>query len=122
MATNGACTITEVTFGSMKSATFAWTAGADGGVSGFFTSAMFDGEVCAVTSVPGSPAPTSYTLTILDNNGLDILLGSGVTRSATLSESLTKPGGAVASSKLQLVVAGAGAGTGAKGMVYVFIR
>lgn len=120
MATDGAVVITEQISSSMKLVKFSWTSGADGGVNGFTTANAFDGELCLAVTVPGSPAPTSYTVQILDNNGVDLLAGTGTTRSTSNTEYLTKPKGAVAWSTLQLVITGAG--SGAKGVVYTYIR
>jgi hypothetical protein len=121
MATDGSVTYTEQTSFSMKLVKCVWTAGNDGGVSGFFTVNAFDGEVSLCTVIPSAVnVPTVYTVSVLDNNGLDLLIGSGTARSATLTQTLTKPGGAVSMSKLQLVVTGAGAG--GQGILYIFIR
>ena len=122
MATDGSVTYTETTFSSMKLVKCAWTAGSDGGVNGFLTKASFDGEVSLCTTVPsGTAVPTNgYNASVLDNNGLDLILGTGASRSSTVIQSLTKPGGAVANSPLQLVITGAGAG--GQGTLYIFIR
>ena len=123
MPTDGTInTLTEVTYSSVRSVLWSWTAGADGGVSGWWTTNTFEGEVCVVGTTPGGVpyVPTSYTVQILDADGFDILIGSGVGRSTTVTEYLYKPGGATSTSKLQLVISGAGAGT--KGTVKVCIR
>ena len=134
MATDGTVAITEQTFGSMKCVAWAWTSGADGGVSGWLTgtpsgdvgvSAVpggYNGEVSLCATVPGAGgnAPTAYTIQILDNNGLDLLVGAGTARSATTTQYLTKPGGSVANSQLQLVIASAGANK--QGTAYIYIR
>ena len=123
MATDGSVVITEVTYSSMKLVTFAWTSGADGGVNGFSTTkADYSGEVSLVVTVPGTSGsqPTSYTVSVIDSNGIDLLCGGGTTRSTTLTEYLKRPLGAVGSSALSLVVTGAGAAK--SGTVYVFLR
>lgn len=47
------------------------------------------GFLMLVRTIPGTPAPTSYTLTLLGDRGIDILGGKGAGRSATAGERIT---------------------------------
>jgi hypothetical protein len=70
--------------------TFAWTSDSGGSatvVSGFPVS----GRIERVVFDPGSPAPTvDYDVTLVDENGVDVLAGQGtnVTLSATVSSAV----------------------------------
>ena len=87
------------------------------------TAAVFDGKLLhLVTSPSATKVPaTNWDLTILDNNGIDILAGSGQNRSSGSTQHLlSSTMGAIAGSRLRFVVANAGA-TG-EGSVYAYIR
>lgn len=68
--------------------TVEWTSDASGDATDEFD---FDGQIYRVVTTPGAGglAPTTlYDVTLLDEDGHDILGGAGANRSATVSEQL----------------------------------
>ena len=122
MAAVGTTTLTETTFSSVKRIKFAWTSDASGNVSGTPTAGTYDGEVIAIETIPGTggTVPTTYTITVQDADGNDVIAGLGTTRSTTATEWLKKPLGAVAASTLTLTIASAG--NAKTGIAYLWIR
>ena len=118
----GTATYTEKQIGTTKLLKCAWTCDSSGVVSGTASTEVYDGEIIELATVPSATdAPTdSYDLTILDDNGLDVLAGTGADRSATNTEYVVASLGAVASSKLTVTIANAGASK--KGTVYLWVR
>lgn len=74
----------------VKYLTLAWTSdAATGAVSGIPSTTVIDGEILRVTTAPGSPAPDDlYDLTLIDQDGADVLAGKGANRSSTLTQTL----------------------------------
>jgi hypothetical protein len=122
MAAVGTTTLTETTVGSVKRVKFAWISDASGNVSGSPTAGIYDGEVIAITTIPsgGGTVPTTYTITVKDADGNDVLCAGGTTRSTTATEWLKKPLGAVTLSTLELGISGAG--NAKVGTAYIWIR
>ena len=118
----GSATYTERKIGTVKQLKCAWTSDASGNVSGIASSRTYDGQVLMVATVPSaSAAPTDlYDLTVLDDNGLDVLAGAGVDRSATVTQYVVASLGAVAISTLTITIANAGIST--QGTVYIWVR
>ena len=118
----GTATYTERAFGSVKLIKCAWTSDASGVVSGTASSKVYDGQVLELVTVPSATAaPTDlYDLTVLDDNSLDALAGTGANRSATNTEYVVASLGTVASSKLTITIAAAGAAK--QGTVYIWVR
>lgn len=111
--------------------TFSWVASAGGAVSGIL-SELINGTIVKVVFNPGSPTPSAaYDVTLLDDNGLDVLAGQGANLSETTTTAVC-PGipfkdgtttGVVEvaiNSKLELQVANAG--SGGAGAVIVYVR
>ncbi len=122
MAAVGSITLTEQTFTSIKLVKFAWTSDASGNVSGIPTVNSYEGLVLACVTVPtgGGTAPTAYTFSIQDANGVDVLAQAGTARSTSAQETLKAPLGVIALSTLTLVLASAG--NAKQGTVYLFLR
>ena len=123
MPTAQVVTITENTFGSIKRIVWDWACTDGGAVVGSVTTAVFDGEILALVTVPdgGADAPTdNYDITIKDANGVDLLAGQGANRHTSNTEYVTSGFIPVAMSKLTLAVANAGDAN--KGTVYLYIR
>ena len=124
MAAVGAITLTEQVTGTVKKVTFAWTSDAAGIVSGIPTTAFFSGAIDRLVTVPsgGGTAPTAlYDIVINDDDGTDVLMGSGANRSATATEQvLASSLGYMANSKLTLGITNAGASK--QGTIYLYIR
>ena len=112
----------------IRELTLDWLSDADGNVSGIDTEKFNEGEILKVAFVPdgGDTAPTTlYDVTLLDANDIDILLGRGADRSATvtvvivpiLNDGQGTPqyfGRNFTIGPLELVVAAAGAANGGK--------
>jgi len=99
----------------------AWVSDASGDVSGTNTAKNYSGTVSRVHFIPSATAaPTAnYDVTILDDDGVDVIDAQGADRSATLKEAITGFG-EVMGSELQLVVANAG--NAKEGIVVIHIR
>ena len=123
-----ACTITEETFSTVKKIKWVWVSAADQTVGGALvnttTTEAYSGSIERLVTVPAAApnAPTDdYDITILDEDGVDVLLGAGANRDETNTEQIAAANlGIVANDKLKLTVAAAGAGKG--GTVYLYIR
>jgi len=124
MAVVGAVTIQEETFSSVKKITFSWTSSAGGIVSGTSTTNAFSGEIRRLVTVPGTAgdAPDdNYNVTVVDEDGTDVLMGGGLLRdTANTEQVLASSLGCVANDKLELRVAAAGNSN--KGVVYLYLR
>lgn len=121
----GTVTITEETYGTIKKIKFAWTAGTVGeaGTASGQTTHVYSGKILGLATVPaGAPdAPTSYGITVTDEDSMDVLMGAGAGRSATATEYVLSTSlGAVANDKLTVNISGAG--TNKKGIAYLYIR
>ena len=122
------CTITEETLGTVKKIKWVWVSAADGTVGaalvGTTTSEAYSGECLRLITVPATGADQpddNYDITILDEDGVDVLIGAGANRDELNTEQVIASSlGAVANDKLKLTVSAAGAGLG--GTVYLYIR
>ena len=125
MAAVGAVTYSEETYGSVKKIAMAWTSSADtGAVSGTLTTGSYNGAIERLVTVPGLVAAQpddNYTVTVLDEDGTDVLMGAGASRDETNTEQvLASSLGCVANDKLELRIASAG--NSKTGVVYLYIR
>ncbi len=125
MAAVGTAVYTEETYGTVKKITMAWTSSADtGAVSGTSTTNAFSGEVIRLVTVPataGDAPDDNYNVTVLDEDGTDVLMGAGAARdTANTEQVLGSSLGCVANDKLELRVSAAGNSN--KGTVYLYIR
>jgi hypothetical protein len=122
----GTMTITEEVWGTVKKITAAWTAGTAGeaGTASGTTTEVYSGEVRRLVTVP-AVAPDvpsdNYSVTALDSDGTDVLMGAGASRDEANTEQVNASSlGIVANSKLTIAIAGAGAGK--KGIVHIYVR
>lgn len=124
MAAVGTVVYTEERQGSVRKVAMAWTCSAGGAVSGTPSTYQYSGEIVRLVTVPGAAAaaPTdNYDVTILDDDGTDVLMGAGVDRdTANTEQVLAASLGYIANDHLNLVVANAGAAK--SGTVYLYIR
>ena len=110
--------------GTLRRLVFDWTSHTDGTVTGTSPTSAIIGKIAACITIPGAGgvAPTTlYDVTVINDDGFDVLGGKGADRSATLPEQFV-PGvpfgtGAVAGvglvavhGTLELRVANAGSG------------
>lgn len=120
----GTVTITEEAHGTIKKIALVWTSDASGDVSGTLTTLAYTGAIERLVTVPagGGSAPTdNYDVTLLDEDGVDVLMGAGANRDTAVTEQVLRTSlGVVANDRLALVVANAGATKG--GTVYVYLR
>lgn len=114
-------TLAENTQHSLKLIKWAWTSATDGTVSSQ-TNGDFTGFIKGCFTDPGATAPTAaYDVTILDEDGIDVILGNGADRSATATEFIKAASASmVFESKLTLTIANAGAEK--TGTVYLYIQ
>ena len=114
--------VTEAVHASMKKLRFAWTSDASGDVT-IASAEVYDGKVEVLETNPdGGAAPTdNYDIVVNDGDGDDVLLGAGANRDTANTESVASSSlGAVAGSKLTLIVANAG--NAKQGVVILFVR
>lgn len=103
---------------------FTWTSSSGGAADGA-TAGYYTGELIRVVQVPdgGGTQPTdAYDLTLLDDDGVDVLfgLGANVSNAAASQKHGIKDGlGAVVGSLLTLHVTNAGNAKGGKTIVYI---
>lgn len=118
-----AVTITEAIHKSIKKITFAWVASGAGVASGA-TSEIYDGEIIRLVTVPGlalAQPDDNYKVEVLDDDGVDVLMGAGANRDETDTEQVLGTSlGCVGYSKLTLSVSVAGATTA--GTVFLYVR
>lgn len=121
----GTVVLTEETHGTIKKVKFAWTSGKNGdaGKADKTTEEAYSGKILGLCTVPDAVAvPTAdYDVRVLDEDGIDVLMGAGADRSDTVTQYVLSTSlGAVAYDTLTLEVRNAGAEK--KGIVYLFIR
>jgi hypothetical protein len=119
----GTVTVTEEAYSAVRKVKFAWTSDGAGAADGA-TTGDFSGKIEALVTVPngGGTQPTDlYDLTVVDDDGTDVLSGAGANRSnASTQVVLSASLGIVANDRLTLHVTNAGAAKG--GTVYVYLR
>ena len=99
---------------------FSWLSDASGDAD-LITPLEYNGTISRACFIPdGAAAPTDlYDVTVLDEDGCDVLDGQGADRSATLKQAIVGFG-EVMGQKLQLVVANAG--NAKEGVVVLHVR
>lgn len=108
---------------SVKAVKFDWTAHSDGVVSPVTTTGAYTGKVVVFTTDPDAgTAPTdNYDITIIDNQGVSVIGTAGADRdTANVEQVLSASLGAVVQSPLTFSVANAG--SGGKGVAWVYIQ
>ena len=125
MASSGTCTITEETVGSMKKVKWVWTTSSgQAAAASRVTSNTYNGAVQRLVTIPdASSAPSaSYSVTVLDQDSTDILMGAGGSRAAAATEQkLAASLGVIANDTMTLNVTSMGSSSTA-GTVIVYIR
>jgi hypothetical protein len=91
-------------------------------VTGSVTTNKYTGEIVRLVTDPGATAPTAnYDITILDEDGIDVLVGAGADRSATATEQVLGSSlGIIFNTTLTLEIATAG--DAKNGTVYLYIK
>lgn len=120
MAT-GTVVTTEITHKPVKLIKWVWTSTNPGAIAGDTTDNVYTGKILGLATDPSATAPDdNYNVEVFDDNGLDVLIGSGKLRDTADTEYVAEASlGAVVESKLTLSVDTAGA---AKiGTVYLYI-
>jgi hypothetical protein len=142
MADLGTVTVTEETFSHVKKISFAWESedgGGDAGKATKTTEESYTGQIARVVTIPdGTDAPSdNYDVQLLDEDGVDALLGAGADRDTANTEQIVAlnsepsvlwegsgvlgaPLGVVANDQLTLSITSAG--NAKKGVVHVYIR
>jgi len=118
----GTVTVLEEVHSSLKKVAFAWLSSAGGAADGG-TSLPYTGVLERLVTIPdGTDVPTAaYDVTVVDEDGADVLMGAGANRSASAIEQvLASSLGVVANDVLTLHVTNAGAAT--RGTVILYLR
>lgn len=121
----GSVVISEEAFGTIRKIKFAWTSGsgAEVGTASGQTTKVYSGKILGLATDPGGTAPDdNYTVEILDEDGMDVLMGAAVANRDTANTEyiLSASLGAVANDKLTLNISGAGSAK--VGIAYLYIR
>jgi hypothetical protein len=123
MADAGTVTVTEKRTGTVKKITWVWVCDASGNADKQ-TVAPFDGKLIAFETIPagGGSAPTDlYDITVVDDDGFDVLAGGGQNRATGSTQIVAETSlGAVGNEKLYLHVINAGNAKG--GTVILWLR
>jgi hypothetical protein len=122
MADAGTVTVAEERDATLRKITWTWTSSA-GGAADLQTANAYTGALVRLVTIPSAgSAPTAlYDITLLDEDGVDVLAGAGIDRSATLTEQVAATSlGCVANDKLYLHITNAG--NAKAGTVIVFLR
>lgn len=120
----GTLTITYQNHRTVKKITFDWLSDADGDVSATHTTYL-SGQILRVVFDPdgGGTQPSDlYDVTLIDDNGVDVLdgLGANLSNATTTSEVPVFETPAAIDDLLELVVANAGNAKG--GLVILYMR
>jgi len=117
-------TLTEESFGSVKSVYWAWTGGTAETALGSCTTALFyNGKILYFVSNPGANVKADYSISVLDKSDNDVLARAGLNHGATTTVTICESSlGAVANSQLELVVQNAGSAGTEVGEVWLYIR
>lgn len=109
-----------------------WTSHTDGTVSASNvarTTGYYSGFLTHVETDPdGTDVPTAYTLTVLNDQGTDLLCGAGTARSTTANEIVqptpnSTPGPVMFSgTRLELQIASAGSGKKGRAILHFILR
>jgi hypothetical protein len=123
----GTVTFSETIHGTVKKLVATWTSGDAGGDAGnatATTTAVFDGELLGMTTIPGTAgdAPTdNYDITLKDSAGHDVLIGAGKDRDTLNTEHVARASLAGAPcSPLTFLVENAG--NAKKGVAIFYLR
>jgi hypothetical protein len=122
MAVAGTVPVSEERSGRFRKITWAWTCTAGGSaIKG--TPHTATGKLVRLVTVPAAAgdAPTdNYDVTILDQDGTDVLMGAGANRDTADTEQVAQASlGIVVNDTLELNVANAG--NAKKGTVYLYL-
>lgn len=119
----GTVTLTEITHTSVKKVSFDWTSSAAGAADGASTE-YYTGSIERVVTVPdsGGTQPTDqYDVTVLDDDGADVLFANGANRSNVNTEQIAASNlGIVVNSKLTIHVTNGGNAKG--GVLHLYVR
>lgn len=126
----GSITASECRSRTVRSVSLAWVSSAAGAVSGI-QSPQISGEILRVVFAPGAGGvqPTNlYDVTLLDQDGFDVLAGLGANRSNANKEQVTPLTGDGTTTNQRIAVDGtlelqvANAGNAKEGSVTVYFR
>lgn len=111
MAAVGTTTISRAAAGKRRKLIFDWVSDASGVVSGTPTASPVVGTIVQIITNPGAVAPTdNYDITLIGDEGQDVLNGAGVDRDTANTELVMPTAGIpVPNTTLELRIANAGA-------------
>ncbi|MFO7555295.1 MAG: hypothetical protein R6W88_08840 [Desulfobacterales bacterium] len=116
-------TFTEITFGSVKKIKAEWVSDDAAGTASGTTSQHYTGRFAGLITDPGATAPSdNYTVTISDDDGVDLLLGSATGNRDTANTEFIKEADMAGVAMSQLTFAVSSAGNSKTGTIYLLIR
>ena len=116
-------TFTEITHGTVKKIKAEWVSDSVTGAVSGTTAQVYSGRFLGLITDPGATAPDdNYTLTVTDNDAVDLLLGAATGNRDTANTEFIKEAdmAGVAMSKLTFNISSAG--NSKNGTVYLLIR
>lgn len=116
-------TFTEIVFGTVKKIKAAWVSDDAAGTASGTTTQPYSGRFLGLITVPGAPAPDdNYSLTIVDSDSVDLLLGSAAANRDEANTEFIKEADMAGVAMSQLTFNISGAGNSKQGTVYLLIR
>ena len=116
-------TFEETTFRTVKKIKATWTSDSSNGTASGTTSSVYNGRFIGLITDPGSPQPSaSYTVTVKDGDGVDLLLGAATTNRDTANTEFLAEASLAGVANSTLVFAIAVAGNSKQGVIYLLIR
>lgn len=113
------CTVTGRDISRVRKITWTWTS-ATGGTASLVTPEPVYGEVVALLTDPGTPAPTdNYDITITDADGYDVMQGAGANRDTANTETAVPTAKSVAFGLLTIDITNAGDEKSGVAVLYV---
>jgi hypothetical protein len=118
----GTVTFEETTLSTIKKIKATWVTGSGGEAASGTTTNVFSGRFIGLITVPSDTPTDNYTVTVKDDDGVDLLLGAATgNRDQTNTEFIAEASMAgVANSKLTFAISSAGSSK--HGVVYLLIR
>jgi len=114
---------TEITFPTVKKIKAVWTSDDTTGDVFGMTTQVYSGRFFGLITDPGAPAPSdNYTITITDDDGVDLLLGSASGNRDAADTQFIKEGDMAGVAVSQLTFNVSSAGNSKTGTIYLLIR
>lgn len=116
-------TFTEIIFDTVKKIKAAWVSDDAAGTASGTTTQVYSGRFLGLITDPGATAPDdNYTITITDDDGVDLLLGAATGNRDTADTEFIKEADMAGVAMSQLTFNVSSAGNSKIGTIYLLIR